>query len=207
MCSWLRYAELYWGGVRCSTHTFCAWMTKARGLKIGLKSSFFPAAWEGGGTGRAWVESRTAEAFTSFSARYSQASRKSTQLPEECEERGGKGRRGERRREEGRRGGKKRRGGEGRGGKRRRWNGREWEGKGRSRRVLLSSNYRSWCVLHVTDRKQIPFHCCRWLSWWQSEMYWSGRKDHNLSVVNNLSAMSNLSAINSICIQLWKTLF
>ena len=71
-------------------------------MKIGLKSSFFPAAWEGGGTGRAWVESRTAEAFTSFSARYSQASRKSTQLPEECEERGRKGRRGERRREEGR---------------------------------------------------------------------------------------------------------
>ena len=52
------------------------------------------------------MESRTAEAFTSFSARYSQASRKSTQLPEECEERGGKGRRGERREEE--------RGGEGR---------------------------------------------------------------------------------------------
>ena len=88
--------------------------------------------------------------------------------------------RGERRKEEGRRGGEERREGGGIGGKRRRWKMRERE-EAKSRRVLLSSNYRSWCVL--TDRKQIPFHCCRWLSWWQSEMYWSGRKDHNLSVV------------------------
>jgi hypothetical protein len=32
--------------------------------------------------GRAWLESRMAEAFTNFSARFSQASKKSTQLPE-----------------------------------------------------------------------------------------------------------------------------
>ena len=77
------------------------------------------------------MESRTAEAFTSFSARYSQASRKSTQLPEECEERGGKGRRGERREEE--RGGEERRGGEE--GRRGNWREKEMEneGKGRSK--------------------------------------------------------------------------
>ena len=62
-------------------HTFCASMTKARGLKMGLKSSFFPPAWEGGGTARAWEESSTAEALTSFSARFNHASKKSTQLP------------------------------------------------------------------------------------------------------------------------------
>ena len=64
-----RYTKIYWGDVWWGIHTFCAWMTNARGLKMGLKSSFFPPAWEGGGTGRAWVESSTAEAFTSFSAR------------------------------------------------------------------------------------------------------------------------------------------
>ncbi len=56
-------------------------MTKARGLKMGLNISFFPLDWEDGGTGRAWLESKIAEAFTSFSARLSHASKKSIQLP------------------------------------------------------------------------------------------------------------------------------
>ena len=49
---------------------------------MGLKNSFFPSAWEGGGMGREWEDSRMAAAFTSFSARFSQASRKSMQLPD-----------------------------------------------------------------------------------------------------------------------------
>ena len=56
-------------------------MTKARGLKRGLKRSFFPPACGGGGTGREWEDSKMADALTSFSAKLSQASRKSTQLP------------------------------------------------------------------------------------------------------------------------------
>ncbi len=53
---------------------------KARGLKSGLNRSFLPPAWEGGGTARACEDSRMEEAFTIFSARFSQASRNSTQL-------------------------------------------------------------------------------------------------------------------------------
>ena len=57
-------------------------MTNASGLKRGLKRSFFPLAWEGGGTARGCVDSRIDVASTSFSASLSHDSMKSIQLPE-----------------------------------------------------------------------------------------------------------------------------
>ena len=52
-------------------------MTNSNGLKRELNMSFLPPAWLGGGTGNTWVESKIDDALISFSAKLSQASRKS----------------------------------------------------------------------------------------------------------------------------------
>ena len=60
-------------------HTFCAFNINSKGLNKGLKLSFLECLQDGGGggTGRVWLDSSIAEALISFSARLSQASRKS----------------------------------------------------------------------------------------------------------------------------------
>lgn len=62
-------------------HTFCALMTKARGLKRGWYIGCSSSGWVVGGRGMAWGEYKIERELASFSARFSHASRKSIQLP------------------------------------------------------------------------------------------------------------------------------